>query len=466
MTRILKAAPPKAPPSAAIRPEWLVMRTFLYLILAGTAVLMLPLSHPGGHWMDPVTALFTATSATCVTGLTVADPGTAFNLFGQIVILLLIQIGGLGLMTMATFLLLLVGKRMSMSDESAMLSSLGLGRASGLGLVMKKVILFTILFEGAGTAILAWRFATFHGMPAGRAVYVGLFHCVSAFCNAGLSLFPDNLIGYRDDPWIVLTLAGLLIAGGLGFIVWHELTEIKFWRIKTLRGRLSLHTRLVLFSTAALILGGFLGFLVLEWRHTLAPLSIPHRFLAAFFQGVTPRTAGFNVVDMSQVSPPTLFMTIGLMFIGGAPCSTAGGVKVTTMVVLALALYTMIRGRRDVFFANRTLPDTAVREGLAVFVLALIQVLVVFGILLLTEDLTRFAGRFGAPDALLFETVSAFGTVGLSTGITPQLSVWGQLALVAMMFLGRLGPVTLASIIGRKAIKQQVRYPEEYVLLG
>jgi trk system potassium uptake protein TrkH len=449
-----------------VRPEWLVMKTFLFLILAGAFLLMLPVSHPGGRWMDPVTALFTATSATCVTGLTVADPGTAFNLFGQLVILLLIQVGGLGLMTLGTFLLLVVSRKVSILDESATVQSLGLSGVAGLKKVLYKTIAFTILFEAAGTAILAWRFSGFHGMPVGRAVYMGLFHSVSSFCNAGFALFPDNLIGLRDDPWIVLTLAALLISGGLGFIVWHELTDIKFWRIKTLRGRLSLHTRLVLFSTGILIAVGFLGFLLLEWRNTLAPLSVPDRFVAAFFSGVTPRTAGYNVVDMGQVNPPTLFFTIGMMFIGAAPCSTAGGVKVTTIVVMVLTLVSMLRGRRDVGFAERTIPISALREALAIFVLSLALVLVVFGVLLLTEDLGRFVGRFGAPDALLFETVSAFGTVGLSTGITPHLTAWGQLTLVVMMFLGRLGPVTIASIIASQAVKQQIRYPEEYVLLG
>ncbi len=461
-------AQPPVPRSAvkASRPEWAVLKTFFFLVLAGAVLLMLPVSHPGWRWMDPVTALFTATSATCVTGLFVADTGTAFNLFGQIVILLLIQVGGIGLMTLATFLLLVVGKRVSVSDESAMLITLGMGRVSGIKLVLRKAILFTILFESAGAALLTWRFSAFHGMPAGKAVYMGLFHAISGFCNAGFSLFPDNLAGFRDDPWIVLTLAALLISGGLGFIVWHELTEIKFWKIKTLRGTLSLHTRLVLVSTGILIAVGFVGFLLMEWHHTLAALSVPHRFLAAFFQGVTPRTAGFNLVDMGQVTPPTFFFTIGLMFIGGAPCSTAGGVKVTTIVIMALTLVAMMRGRRDVGFAHRTIPGSSVREGLAIFVLALLQVLIVFGILLLIEDTGRYVGHFAATDALLFETVSAFGTVGLSTGITPSLTVWGQLTIVVMMFLGRLGPVTIASIIGRKVVQQRIRYPEEYVLLG
>jgi trk system potassium uptake protein TrkH len=463
---IVSPVPAIAPLKKSASPEWVITKSFFFLILAGAIVLMLPVSHPGWSWMNPVTALFTATSAACVTGLAVVDPGTAFSLFGQIVILLLIQIGGLGLMTLATFLLLVLSKKVSMSDESVTIMSLGMSGASSLKRVLQKTFIFTVLFESAGAAILAWRFSAFHGMPVEKAVYMGIFHSVSSFCNAGFALFPDNLIGLREDPWIVLTLAGLLISGGLGFIVWHELTEIKFWRLKTLRGRLSLHSRLVLLSTAILIAFGFLGFLLLEWRNTLAPLSVPDRLTAAFFSGVTPRTAGFNVVDMGQVEPQTLFMTIVLMFIGAAPCSTAGGVKVTTIVVMVLTLMTMIRGRRDVGFANRTIPASAVREGLAIFLLAVVQVMVVFGILLMTEDVNRTVGRFGVPDALLFETVSAFGTVGLSTGITPSLTAWGQLTLAAMMFLGRLGPVTLASIIGRKAVQQRVRYPEEYVLLG
>ncbi len=441
-------------------------KTFFLLILGGALLLTLPVSHPGHVWMNPVNALFTATSATCVTGLTVVDTGTAFNLFGQWVILGLIQVGGLGLMTLATFLLLVVGRRMSLSNESTMLLTLGLGRASGLKLVLWKTVLFTVLFETTGAAILFWRFSAFHGMPAGQAAYAGIFHAVSAFCNAGFSIFPDNLMSYREDPWIVLTLAALLISGGLGFIVWHELTEIKFWRVKTLRGSLSLHTRLVLVTTGVLIAFGFLGFLGLEWRHSLAELPYSKRILAAFFQGVTPRTAGFNVVDMGQITPQSLFLTMGLMFIGGAPCSTAGGIKLTAIVVMVLSLRTLVRGRRDVYFGNRTLPDSAVREGLAIFVLSLLQIGVIFSILLFTEKLDGAVGRFGMVDSILFETVSAFGTVGLSTGLTPHLSQPGQVALAGMMFLGRLGPVMIASIIGGKVVQQWIRYPEEYVLLG
>jgi trk system potassium uptake protein TrkH len=453
-------------PRKTIRPEWTVMKTFFFLILGGAFLLMLPVANTGYKWLHPINALFTATSATCVTGLTVVDTGTSFTLFGQLVILALIQIGGLGLMTLATFLLLVVGRRMSVSDESAMLVTLGLGRASGLKLVLRKAVIFTVLFEAAGAAILFWRFSTFHGMPVAQAAYSGVFHSISAFCNAGFSLFPDNLIGVRDDPWIILTLAFLLISGGLGFIVWHELTEIKFWRIKTLRGTLSLHTRLVLVTTGVLVAAGFLGFRALEWRHTLDGLPYWNRVLAAFFQGVTPRTAGFNLVDMGQVTPQTLFMTMGLMFIGGAPCSTAGGIKLTTIIVMVLTLRTMIRGRRDVYFADRTIPDSAVREGLAIFVLSLFQIGLVFAVLLFTENLDAVVGRFGMVDAVLFETVSAFGTVGLSTGLTPSLSLSGQVALSVLMFLGRLGPVAIASIIGRKVVQQRVRYPEEYVLLG
>lgn len=462
-------APPSimaaAPAIRVARPEWVVIRTFLLIIAAGALLLMLPAAHPGGRWMDPVTALFTATSAACVTGLSVADTGADFSLFGQLVILALIQAGGIGVMTLAAFLLLAVGRRASMLEENVMLSTLGLDRAAGLTLVLRKTVLFTLLFEAVGTAVLAWRFSA-HGMALPRAVYVGLFHAVSAFCNAGFSLFPDSLIGFRQDPWIVLTLAALLVSGGLGFLVWHELSALKFWRIRTLRGGLSLHTRMVLMASAVLTAIGIGSFLFVEWNGTLAELSVPHRLLAAGFQGVTSRTAGFNLVPMDQVAPPTLFMTIGLMFIGGAPCSTAGGIKVTTVVVMVLTLTTMLRGRRDITFSNRTLPESVMREAIAISTLGVFQVLAGFGLLLLTEDLTRFVGRFGAVDALLFEAVSAFGTTGLSTGITPRLSVIGHLVLTGMMFLGRLGPMTLASAIGRKGVQQRIRYPEEDVVLG
>jgi trk system potassium uptake protein TrkH len=448
------------------RPEWLVARTFAVLILVGTGILMLPVSNADGRWRDPLSALFTATSAATVTGLTVADTGSAFSRFGQGVILLLIQIGGVGLMTLATFLLVVIGRRMSLSDENLLMRTLGLARAAGLRAVLLKTIVFTVLFELVGTTLLSWRMATVHGMSHGRAWFEGLFHAVSAFCNAGFALRADSLVSYRQDPWVVLTMAGLIVLGGLGFLVWHELTSLRFWRRPEGGRRLSLHTRLVLVSTTVLIGGAAVAFLALEWGHSLRAYSLVQRGWIALFHAVTPRTAGFQLVEVASLRMPTLFLTMGLMFIGGAPCSMAGGVKVTTLVVMILTVRTMVRGDPDVRYAERTLPERAVREGLAIFTLGLLLVILFFGVLLLTEPAILQGGIGSGADALLFETVSAFGTVGLSVGVTGQISPMGRIALILLMVAGRLGPLTLASFIGGREVKQRVRYPEEHIVLG
>ncbi len=451
---------------SAARPEWLVARTFGVLILAGTILLMVPMANADGQWRNPLSALFTATSAACVTGLTVVDTGSTFTLFGQVVILLLIQFGGIGLMTLATFLLVVIGRRMTFSDENLLMRTLGLARAAGLRSVLVKTIVFTVLFEGVGAALLAWRFSTVHGIPPVRAVYEGLFHAVSAFCNAGFALRPDSLAAFGTDPWVVCTAAVLIVLGGLGFLVWHELTSWRFWRSPQRKGQVSFHTRLVLWSTAVLVFGGAAAFLVLEWGNTLQSMPLLQKLWVSLFHAVTPRTAGFYFIEPAAFRLPTLFLTMGQMFIGGAPCSMAGGVKVTTMVVIILTVRAMVRGDRDVRFSGRTLPERAVREGLAIFSLGLTFVGAIFGLLLLTETSFLVNGPSGSADVLLFETISAFGTVGLSLGVTAQLSAGGQLALILLMVAGRLGPVTLASFIGGREVKQRIRYPEEHVVLG
>lgn len=449
----------------AASPEWMVARTFVAAILLGTALLMTPWAHRDGRWGGAVDSLFTATSATCVTGLSAVDTAT-YSLAGQLVVLALIQAGGLGLMTFGTFLLAIAGRRMGLSEESAMLRVLGLGRTAGLGVVLKKTVIFTLLIEAAGAAILARRLVHVYGYDWGRAAYSGLFHSVSAFCNAGFSLYSDSLVGFRSDPVILLTVAALLILGGIGFVVMHDVTAIRFWKKRTLRGRLSLHTKIVVASSAVLIAVAWAVFAAFEWRGTLAGLGWPGKLLASFFQAVTPRTAGFNVVDMGALAPPSFFMTMAMMFVGGSPCSTAGGVKTTTLVVLILTVVTMVKGRRDTSLYERTMPESAVREAVSIFMLGALCVFFFFGVLLVTERAKAAGPGLSGSDALLFEVVSAFGTVGLSTGITPSLSALGKLCLCACMFIGRLGPLSLASFIGSKGVRQLVRYPEEDVIVG
>lgn len=449
------------------RPERIVIRSFAITILLGTLLLSLPFSTANGRWLDPLTALFMSTSAVCVTGLAVVDVSSCFSPFGQGMLLLLVQLGGLQIMTMGTLLLYILGWRISLKTEYVLMDALGHESLRGLQSLVRRTIIFGLLIELVGATLLAWRFWSAHGYAPLKAWCHGFFHSISAFCNAGFALYPDSLTTFQRDPVVLLTIAILIVLGGLGFIVLFNVTSVKFWRRDRLtRGRFNLHSMVVLQASLALVLMGWAGFIVLEWWNTLGPLQWPDKVTCALFQSVTPRTAGFNVVDMAQCQPSTLYMTMGLMFIGGSPASTAGGIKTTTFVVLALTAVTLIRGREETELKNRTVPTRIVRESLAIFMLSLAVLCIAFAILLLTENLGVHVGTVSASEALLFETISALGTVGLSTGITPGLTVLGKLCLVACMFIGRVGPLALAVIVGSHEVGQKIRYPEEDVVVG
>lgn len=449
------------------KPEWLAVKAFAIAIIVGTILLCLPFASKGAKWTNPLTALFTATSATCVTGLSVVDVGTYFSKFGQIVLLCLMQVGGLGIMTLGTFLLLLVGRRLSMRDEVVLRDSFGSERARGVISLLSLIVLFTIVLELASATVLAHRFASVYGYAPRRATYYGIFHAVSGFCNAGLSLYRDSLAEFKSDPVVLLTMSFLIVMGGLGFLVLYNLSSIRPWRRNRIqRGHLSLHSKIALGTTLALILAGWAGFMALEINNTLAPLDRRAKILTAFFHSITPRTAGFNVVDVGAMEPSTLYATMALMFVGGSPGSTAGGIKTTTALVLLLSVLSMIRGRERTELAGRTVSMQIVREALSIFLLAIFSVIVCFGVLLLTESLPPSSGGFSGSERLLFETVSAFGTVGLSTGITSQLSVFGKLCIIAAMFIGRIGPLTIALVVGEKELRRAVRFPEEEVVVG
>ena len=454
--------------TAVRRPEWIAVKTFAAAILVGTALLTTPYATKRGDWQDPLAALFTATSATCVTGLTVVDTGSDLSLFGQIVVLALIQLGGLGIMTLGTFLLVLTGRRLRMQDEFILMDSLGTEGVRGLRSLLARTVLFTVALETVSASILAHRFISAHGYSPTEAVYHGVFHSISAFCNAGFSLYSSSLMGLRTDRTVVLVITCLIVLGGVGFLVLYNVSSLKIWRRDRLsRGKLTLHSKIVLASSAALIALGTLAFLLLESDRTLLALSWPDRLLCSVFQAVTPRTAGFNVVDMADVEPATSFLSMVLMFIGGSPASTAGGIKTTTLIVLALTVVTMVRGREDTELYHRAVPIKIVREALSIFLLSLLCILVFFFILLVSEEPDATGCTGPATTDLLFETVSAFGTVGLSTGITPDLSAGGKLALVLCMFVGRLGPLTMALIIGGRDLSPTaVRFPEEEVVVG
>jgi potassium uptake TrkH family protein len=444
------------------------VRAFLIVILVGTAALMLPASSRAGHWTDPLTALFTAASASCVTGLSVVDIGTHYSAVGHFVILLLMQTGGLGVMTLATFLLFVVGRRLGMHDQIVLMDALGARRAFDLRGVLFETLRLAVLIESVGALGLALRLMSRHGEPVSEALYCGVFHAVSAFCNAGFGLRSDSLAGWRSDPAFLGIVMGLVVAGGLGFPVLNNLTAIRFWRRDRItKGRISQHARLAVQVSGLLILAGWAAFGAIEWHGVLRSQRVPGRLLTSLFQAVTPRTAGFSVVDMGAVAPATRYVTMGLMFIGGSPASTAGGIKTTTAAVLVAVCLAMLRGREDIELRRRRVADRVAREAITIFLIGVFCVASFFLLLLLAEHGASGAGGGPAPaEHLLFETVSAFGTVGLSAGITPKLSVVGKLLIVVLMLVGRLGPLTVALVVGGRDALQRTRLPEEEVLVG
>lgn len=446
-----------------LKPQWLIAGAFLVAILIGAALLRLPFASAVGQQTDSLTALFTATSACCVTGLVVVDTGSHFSLFGQAVILALIQIGGIGIMTLGTYLLVLVGRRLSVQNEFVLINAFGIEDVHGLPSLLHRALLFTLFFEGAGTALLSWRYLE-QGVAPRQAVYYGFFHAVSAYCNAGFSLHADSLVSMQTDPVYVLSAAALIIFGGLGFLVLYNLSSFKFWRRnRRTRGRITLHTRIVVATTLLLLLGATLLFLVAEWHTALAGMPLNMKLTSAFFTSTTARTAGFNVVPMTDLSVVGRFLTIPLMFIGAGPGSTAGGIKVTTFVVLLLTIVAMLRGRSETDLRARTIPIAVVREAMVIFTLSIFTVAFIFGLLLITES--PLPGT-DLSERLLFETASAFGTVGLSLDTTSTLSSAGRILIIICMYIGRLGPLTAALVIGTREGGQHIRYPEEEIVVG
>ncbi|MFP4308953.1 MAG: TrkH family potassium uptake protein [Desulfococcaceae bacterium] len=435
---------------------------FAVLILIGTGLLMLPAASTGAS-LHAVDALFTATSAACVTGLVVLDTGSDFTVLGQAVILLLIQTGGLGIMTISILFLMVAGGRPGLMERALIHQSFSYQTRLSPVEILRNVVLLTLGFETAG-ALLLW--PVFLGdFPPGEAFYQAGFHAVSAFCNAGFSLFSDSLSGYRGHPLMNLVVCGLIVSGGLGFLVLLE--GGRALRRKRRRWeRLSLHAKMALATTGLLLAGSVLLVLALEWNHTLAGLSWPDKLMAAVFQAATPRTAGFNTVDIGRLANETLFLFVLLMFVGGSPGSCAGGIKTTTLACLGFLGLSRLRGHQRPRLFRRTLPEGAVWRSLQVGLTSGLVVAAGLMLLLITErgDLPVAESRAQFPE-LLFEVVSAFGTVGLSTGATPHLSVSGKLVITALMFIGRLGPLVLGMAISRHAAPRAA-YAEENVMIG
>jgi trk system potassium uptake protein TrkH len=404
-------------------------------------------------------AFFTATSAVCVTGLVVVDTPNDLSIFGQIVVLVLIQAGGLGYMAITTVVAVAIGKQLTVHERLTLQEALNVQTMDGLIRFVLNVFKLTLAFELIGALVLASRWMG--QMGVGKALYYGLFHAVSAFNNAGFALFSDSLIGFRDDVVVNATILTLIVCGGVGFVVLTELGRLRKAR------RLSVHTRLVLTTSAALILGTTLAIFVLEHRNprTIGELALPQGLLASFFQAVTPRTAGFNTLDIGAMTPATLFLLMVLMFIGAAPGGTGGGIKVTTFSITVAALWATVRGAHDVVVFKRRLPPELVARAFLVSLIAFLALNGIAALLLITE------GRGLLPT--LFETVSAAGTVGLSTGaagapvsLVGQFSPLGKLLLIATMYMGRIGPLTLAVAVARGGTPARVRYPEGKILVG
>ena len=451
--------------SRFITPVNLPLLSFALLIIIGTILLMLPAAANGPR-LAPVDALFTATSATCVTGLVVVDTGSRLSLFGQWVVLVLIQCGGLGIMTFSTVLIMLMTGRFSFIQRSVIQDTFTHRPDTRLPSLVLHVVIFTLVLEAAGAALLFLRFSGMY--HPGRALYFAVFHAISAFCNAGFGLYSQSLMDFSGDPLVSLTVALLIICGGIGFLVMLELKRVLFRSHKARRARrLSVHSKLVLTLTALLLIAGTLGFLIFEWNHSMAGLSLPAKVMAAFFQSVTARTAGFNTLNFGKMANVTLLFTILLMFIGAASGSTGGGIKVNTLGVLFALSRSRLRGEETTSIFRRTLTAETVGRAISVLVVAVIVIYAATMALTVSElGTTIHAESRGLFLELLFEVVSAFATVGLSVGVTSKLSTLGKLILVVVMFVGRLGPLSIAVALSGREPRSTIQYAEENVMIG
>ncbi len=433
--------------------QFLVIGYFI-VIFSGTILLMLPLATTAEGGMSFTNALFTATSATCVTGLIVVNTSTAFTVFGQLVIMLLIQIGGIGIMTMSSMIALIIGRKIGLKERLLIKDDLDHLQISGMVRLVQYVLAFTFVIEGAAALILFIRLIWNYDFW--RALYLAVFHSISAFNNAGFDLFGNSLEGFTGDIVVNFVVMSLIVLGGIGFAVLAELYNFKSKHMK----KFTLQTKIVLLFTILLIIVGFFSVLLLEYNNnaTIGNLPFGQKLLASLFLSVTPRTAGFNTVPTGQLYSSTLFLIIVLMFIGASPGSTGGGIKTTTFGVLLMTVWNLIKGKKDIDVFKRRLDRDIALKAIVTTFLALALVIIVTMVLSTTEGVPFLP--------VLFETVSAFGTVGLSTGITSTLSEVGKILIIFTMFVGRVGPLTLALALAERKQKGIYHYPKENVMVG
>lgn len=449
---------PAVPIRLRFTPPQILVLGFALIILIGATLLTLPVSSSNGTATPFIDALFTATSATCVTGLVVVDTGIHWSVFGQVVIITLIQVGGLGFMTMATLIALVFRKRISLKERLILQEAMNQTSMEGIVRLIRKVLLYALTIEATGALLLAIRWS--FDMPFGKALLFGLFHGISMFNNAGFDLFGpmtgpfSGLTSYVNDPMVNIVVMGLIILGGIGFIVIADVLEYPA------RKKLTLHTKVVLTATASLIAVGALVIFVFEYSNpaTLKGLGPGGKVLAAFFQSVTPRTAGANTLDIGAMRQASQFFMVMLMFIGASPGSTGGGIKTTTFTILIGAMIAMIRGKEDIVFFRNRLAKDRIYKAITLTLFALFLVILVSMVLSTTEDVQFLK--------ILYEVTSAFGTVGLTMGLTPHLTLIGKILIAFMMFLGRLGPLTMAYALTPKPEKELYRYPEGKITIG
>lgn len=429
----------------------IIVLGFAGIILLGASLLCAPVASSSGNWTPFADSLFTAVSATCVTGLSVYNTAVHWSMFGQIVILFLIQIGGLGFISIISIIAVLSKKNISLHSRRLIMESAGSVRLDGIVQMLKRLVAGTFIFEGIGAVILTIRFM--QDVPLGKAVYYGIFHSVSAFCNAGFDILGDSFVEYVGDPTVNLTLVLLIVIGGLGFFVWNDILQNKF---KT--KKFSLQTKIVFTATLILIFSGWLLFFLFEGKASMAELSFSERVWASLFQSVTPRTAGFYSVSQARLSEAGSLVTILLMFIGGSPGSTAGGIKTTTFFIMIASITASARNTKNVHLFRKRIDADNINHASAVCGLYMISIFTAVTVICAIEPFSF--------KEILYETVSAMGTTGLSMGITGSLSLISKAILMLLMFAGRIGGLTLALAFAQKYEKDKLERPVERILIG
>lgn len=439
-----------------ISPTRIIAISFILVIFLGTVLLTLPISARDGQWSDPLDALFTSTSATCVTGLVIADTYTNWSIFGQIVILVMIQIGGIGLMSVISMIFIFMKRKLSMQERVVLMQAAGNVQVGGMVRLIKRILMGTAIIEGCGALLLSTRFIPKMGI--GQGIYYSVFHSISAFCNAGFDLMgkyePFSSFTAWQGDWVInLTLSFLIILGGIGFLVWEDIL-----RHKLRFGRYSLHAKLILITAGILLIAGTAGYFIFEAGYTMKGDSVPIRLLKSFFASTTMRTAGFNTIDYSQMSPSAVLLSNALMMIGGSPGSTAGGIKTTTIAVIFIAMASMSRGNSDITIFKKRLGKDLVKQAAVIVVVYLTYVIIGTLLICHIEGIDLSAAQF--------EVISAVCTVGVTMGITPHLGILSHLILIVLMYGGRIGGFSLMLVFGELTKKPPLKRPKEKILIG